>query len=1170
MNLLQSLLFPLGSGQRTLGLWTLLLGGLLSTSHGWAQQNSPPTLVVFQQKQAPLMDFIDTIEEQTDFRFIFSQDDVDIHQVLRLPNQQMPVAEALEYFFKNTPTQFELDQDKILLYALPPIATQAQRLLVGTVRDQNQELIPEIHVYLKGTDAGTYTDFDGNFSLQVPAGMESILVFSGMGYETLEVVVHTQDRLDINLKASTNALREVVLTGYEQTVTQKDATGSISTVDGEQLKQSGFSNIDAAMGGQIAGLQVSRNSGNPGDGARVRIRGGTSVLGSNEPLYVVDGIPMNVSPQHESRFDQGPNNTQASSISFGGADSLPNPSPLTSIPPENIESITVLKDASATAIYGSRAANGVVLITTKNGRYGMAPELEVSYRFSDESPTKTLDLLDAEQWRELVRPQAEELIDSPAFNFNSLDDFYFSREGKGTDWQKTLLQRAPTHEFNLSYRGGSQEQRYNFALSHTNQLGILPKTQFKRTQANLRWESKASQQLSLNANLNFSRTFRKISPLNFDILTRERPDIPLLDTNGNRFGSQGAERDAMDAQNHIHPLEQVEKQDQTQTGTKIFGNASLIWKPLDRWTSRTTFNLDWNHTVDFQIQMPSLTRQQGGIFGSLFGGAGYRLDGSQTFQSLVLDQTLEYKTAWEGGHLLDAMVGVSFTQDQETYMAVIGKGFDTDEAVFPQTAANSQQEYRQIRSGLLSTFGRLNYSYQGKYLATLTLRRDASTKFSPKNRWGNFPSAALAWNLSEENFLKDKAFDLLKIRGSIGRTGSANFANFLFQDSYRSGSQYRGEVGRTPEIGNADIRWEKTLQTDLALEFSLWDQKLGGTLNLYQKNTDDLLLEVFLPEETGAGNTQTRNVGSLYNRGIEFDFRLQLLQKKNWQWQFQGNIAHNRTKLTALSPDVASNNPNTSSTYNPHWLLQVGQPIGMFVGYQVEGIIQNQAELDELNARSPNGIYQMPDTAPGDYRYADIDGNGKIDTKDQTIIGNPYPKVFGGFGTQVQHKQWSLNLQFKYSIGNDRALVEASPYFGSELGALGIRSWAYYNQYSLNYTTDILDAWSPTNPNGKYSRITTLDPNQNRRFSSAGVFDGSFLRLQSLQLSYRWTPQWGWWSALREIDCYAFGNNLWTWTSYPGIDPESNNSPGTNLFFGFDYANAYQTRRIGLGMTLKF
>ena len=1120
------------------------------------------------------MHFIDAIEDQTNYRFIFNQDDVDVQQMLRLPTQKMPVDKALNHFFMHTPTQFEVDQDKIILYALPPVAVQTERLLVGTVRDENQELLPDVHVYLKGTDTGTYTDFDGNFSIKVPGGTESILVFSGMGYETQEVVINDQDRVDISLKTGANSLREVVLTGYEQTVTQKDATGSISTVEGEKLKQSGFSNIDAAMGGQIAGLQVSRNSGSPGEGARVRVRGGTSILGSNEPLYVVDGIPMGVTPTHRSRGIQ-PGTPGPSTINALGANSLSNPNPLTSIPPENIESITVLKDASATAIYGSRAANGVVLITTKNGRYGMAPELEVSYRFSGESVTNSLDLLDAEQWRNLVRPRAENrLLNDPFFasRFDSVEDFYFTQEGKGTDWQKALLQSAPSHEFNFGYRGGSQENRYNFSFSHTNQLGILPKTQFKRTQASLRWESKASEQLSFNANLNFNRSFRRISPLNYGALITQRPDIPFLDADGNPFGSRTADRNTSDKQNFIHPLEQVEKQDQTQTGTKIFGNASLIWKPLDRWTSRTTFNLDWNHSVDFQVQLPSLTREQDGLFSQLSGGVGFRRDGSQTFQSLVLDQTLEYKNAWEGGHLLDAIVGVSFTKDRERFSGTTARGFESDATVFPFTAKTTEPNFGNLHSGLLSTFGRLNYSYQGKYLATLTLRRDASTKFSPKNRWGNFPSAALAWNLSEEGFLKDRAFDLLKIRASIGRTGSANFSSFLFQDNYVSQELYRDKVGRIPQIGNADIRWEKTLQTDIALEFSLWDQKLGGTLNFYQKNTDDLLLEVFLPEETGASNTQTRNVGSLTNRGIEFDFNLQLLQTNNWQWQFQGNIAHNRPKVTSLNSDIATNTEHSSSLQvaNPHWLLQVGQPVGMFYGYRVEGIIQNQSELNELNAGSPDGVYQMPQTAPGDYRYADIDGNGKIDLKDQTIIGNPHPKLFGGFASQIQYKQWSLNLQFKYSIGGDRVLVQNSPYTSSVAGELAVGSWAYFTSINENYTTDVLDAWSPSNPDGKYPRITSTDPNRNRRFSSAGVFDSSFLRLQSLQLNYQWVPKLGWWKSLQAVDCYVFGNNLWTWTSYPGLDPESNNQSGVSTFYGFDYGNAYQTRRIGLGMTLKF
>lgn len=1093
------------------------------------------------------------IEAKSPYLFFYETDLIRNYPEVSMAVQNTSVKTVLDSLFKESDISFKLLNSQIVLKkkkqkthvkAITPDQTQTQTI-EGRILNTSGLPIVGVTVVIKNTSQGTTSDYDGSFKLSL-RDPEAVLVFSHLGYKSLEVPLAGKDIIVVVLEEDISSLDEVVLLGYNQGAKRQHLTGSIATLKGDKMVQIGSTNIDTALAGQIPGVQVTRNSGQAGEGASIRIRGTTSVLGSNEPLYVVDGVPMTSS--FESFFAE-------TSLNDSDGSSFSPLSPLTSLAPEDIANITVLKDASATAIYGSRGANGVVLIETKTGLD--SPRVQFGYSFSSYSPARLMDMLNASQLKSFLTPIMEKLRAENPFSQVPDPNEYFLKAN--TDWQKAILQKAPKHNYHLSFSDQGKRSTYQVSLNVVDEKGIVQKTNFKRYGARIRLSSTPTHFLTLGLQANYSQTEQNLQQNIFLEALRTRPDIPAYNPDGSIYRYFDPDEVAVGgvSSRFSTPLQRIDARKNTKTTNRFFGSVYAEATLVPELKLRSSLFLDQSSTQSLLILYPRRIQPLSGT----------RYDNRQDFQSLVFDQTLNYTPTFGQDHHLDLLLGVSFTHNNTTVRAFSGSRFDNENLVYPQNAGQiDNRTLNKIPEGLLSYLGRINYDYQNKYLATLTFRRDASTKFGANNQWGNFPSMALAWNVGEEVFLKEtKHLDNLKLRASWGITGSSNFGNFLFASFYNQGTRYKGIEGRIPQgIGNHNIRWEKTLQTDLGIDFALWNRRLSGSVNYYNKKTDDLLLVARVPLESGF-QTQITNAGTVRNKGLEIDLRAQLINTPEWSWDVSTNVSWNTNRVEALNSNLDQQQSMTSWGYNRNSILKEGEPLGAFYGYKVDQVINTQEELNALNASSPSGVYQSPLTAVGDYKFADLDGNGFIDHRDQTVIGNPNPKAFGGLNTSLRYKRWTFQTDLQFQYGNQIALVNrlsVNQSFGS--------FYTDYLSYQFNYRSEILNRWTPDNPNSSLAASQGNDYNNNRRFSNRSVYDGSFLRLKNVRLSYRVVQMPVWLKALSNLNVFVSGTNIWTWTKYPGLDPEVVSQPGYNNYNGFDQSFFPQTQFYSLGFTAAF
>ena len=1118
---------------------------LLSAAFVFAEQNHRVSLA---WEDISITDALAEIESKSPYHFFYESELIDPDTRVSLQADRLPVKDALDQILEETNLIYTLVNEHIVLkvedFSQDQQQVQQQRTVVGLVLDSDNNALPGVTVRIKGTSNGVLTDFKGNYSIEVPDN-SAILEFSHLGFRTVEVEVQDFPEIHITLEEDVRKLDEIVLLGYNQEAKKDNLTGSISTLEGDALVRMGNTNVDVAFSGLIPGVQVTRNSGQAGEGASIRIRGTTSVLGSNEPLYVVDGIPMTSS--FENYFGDS-SNTDDDGATFSPLN------PLSTISPEDIAKITVLKDASATAIYGSRGANGVILIETKKGK--QQPQLQFGYSFSSYRPTNAMDVLDANQIKSYLTPIMNTLRQANPFAGVPNPEDYFLEAN--TNWQKAILQNAPKHNYHLSFSDASEKSSYQVSLNVVDETGIVQKTDFKRYNTRVNLTSNPMDFLTLGVQLNYSQSEQNLQQNIYRSAIITRPDIPAYNPDGSIFEYYDPNDPSQEnfTSRFATPLQRINARTHQRTNERLFGSVfgEIQWSP--RLKSRTSLFLDQYQVNTLQIIAPKriLPRE------------GSRRDNTQDFQSIVFDQTLNYKTAWQGGHHLDVLMGVSFTNNQTDIRSTQLVGFDDPSLVFPQNAQRViSDRVDHIPDGLISYLGRVNYDYNNKYLATLTFRRDASTKFGVNNQWGNFPSFAMGWNMAEESFLNSKTINTLKLRASWGVTGSSNFSNFLFGSYYGLGSRYRQIEGRLPiGVGNHDIKWERTQQADVGIDFSLWDQRISGSLNWYEKNTEDLLLVVNVPNESGF-STQITNAGTVRNRGLEFQFNSQIIKTTDFQWQLDGNISWNNNLVTHVSPLLAQRQSVTTWGYNPNSVLQKGSPLGAFYGYEVDGVIQSEEELQSLNAASETGFYQNYQTAVGDYKFKDLDGNNRIDHRDQKVIGNPNPKGFGGLQSLWRYKRWTANLNFQFQWGNDIALVSRSSSFDPFESFQDI----YYG-YNFNYRSEVLEAWSPDRPNSTLASSPNFDRNNNRRFSNRSIHDGSYLRLKNIRLGYSVPQSWSWTQWFQDLNVFFSATNLWTWTKYPGLDPELVSQPGYNNYNGFDQSFFPQTKFYSLGFNISF
>ncbi|WP_018629598.1 SusC/RagA family TonB-linked outer membrane protein [Niabella aurantiaca] len=1008
----------------------------------------------------------------------------------------------------------------------------------GTVLDPDHQPVALVTVSEKGTQQKGVSDVNGNFKISV-GSVNAVLIFSGVQFIEQEVKLEGRTKLNVILDRKINKLDEVVVIGYGE-VRRKDLTGSVGTVNMKDMMKAPVISFEDALGGRVAGVQVTSPDGQPGSAPNIVIRGQSSITQENAPLYVIDGFPI-----------ENPDNN--------------------AINPEEIESIQVLKDASSAAIYGSRGANGVIIITTKKGKSG-APV--VNYDFYT-GAQKVIQRVATMNSYEFVKYQLE--IDSAyasgiyLTNGKTLEDY---RNEPTINWEDLMYQTAPMQNHAVSVRGGANNTKYSLSGSLSSSDGIIIYSGVKRYQGRAAIDQIISKSFKTGVNINYSSTKSYGTPtavassnsLMYNIWSR-RP------TNGTDNLTDLIEGGVdLPTDFRWNPVLSAQNELRDRINTVFSANTYLQYNILRGLIFKAT-GVYQKSVLEYDIFNNSQTRS-----GSPLTAAGANgVNGSITYTNLdyfTNENTLTYSKSFNQAHNLNALAGYTL---QSTMLHRFGGGAiqvpneslglsGLDEGIpFSITAANS-------KSRLQSFLSRLDYNYKERYYLTASFRADGSSKFrAGGNRWGYFPSAAFSWNISKEAFLKNSAtISDAKLRVSYGTIGNNRVSDFAYLsalslpivNSYGFNNENPPSKGIIPsEIGNPDLKWETSKELNLGLDLSFFKGRLAMTAEVYRKRTDDLLLQAQLPPSFGYRSAY-RNIGSVENKGLELTFNTQNIVSKSFKWETNFNISFNRNKVLALTDNQDSYLTTVSfdTRYNgaPTYITQIGQPIGMFYGYIWEGNYQ----YADFNETSP-GVYTLkPDVPniaasavkPGHIKYKDLNGDLIVNDADRTVIGNPNPKFIGGFSNNFNYKNFDLNVFLQFSYGNDimntnRLMLE---------GLIGTVGLNMYDTYS--------NRWTPENQNNMYYATALGGP---RVYSTRTLEDGSYLRLKTISFGYNLPYELISKIRFKKLRIYASAQNLLTWTKYSGSDPEVSTFSSA-IVQGFDFSAYPRPKTIVLGLNLTF
>ncbi len=1071
-------------------------------------------------KNVQVKEVLQEIELKTDFKFLYNTNKVNSERIVSVNIRNKKISDVLDELFKDTDIKYVLQNRLIILKAklvsfkiADSLISFQQQRITGVVKDPNGDPLLGVTVRVKGSIRGTSTDENGRYLLF--ASPTAILSFTYIGFEDYETPVAGREVIDVTMTEAVEAIDEVVLIGYGE-VKRENLTGSVSTVNIESFKnQAPTVNIEQGLQGQVAGLQVTIPNGQPGAAAKIRIRGTSSLSGSNQPLFVIDGIPV----VPESNIPRGGTEGQllGNELANQGLST-----PIANLNPNDIESISVLKDASAAAIYGSRAANGVIIINTKRGTKKGKTTFNIDASTIIQQP-RTLEVLNAQQFREVWTTAVMNSSRDDAFTRSVLDGSYFG--DADTNWENEVGPGTPVStNVNASLRGGNEKTQFALSLAALNSKSGFEGSESERFTLNLNLNTGGTSALRFGTSIQTS--FFDQSSLDggiVDGIYSYRPDIPVFDEDGNFAFSPNN-----NFQNPV-ALAQASNSNKTFLFLGTFFTQLDIVKGL---TAETRLSVNYNNGN--QVSFYPRFTNRGGWSRLRGNGDGFAQDSRSNSIVLQWQSTLTYKRLFANVHQIDAVLGTTFEEITTSNNKAFGTGFSNKvlSNVTNATVSRGGSSF-ESGSGLVSYFGRVNYDYDQKYLLTFTARVDGSSKFAEENKYAFFPAAAAAWRISRESFLANSKYvDELKLRASYGLTGQQDFGPYQWRTLFET-DDYGGEPSvLLSQLGNSRLKWETTKQLDLGIDFSLFEGRLSGGIAYYRKDTEDAIFPVITPGNTGVTSVLA-NVGSTRNEGVELLINATLLQSDTFSWDVSLNAARNKNQLTGIAEDFLDDEgfivgfPGLGGGR-----LRVGSPIGLIYGYVAEGIFQNQNEIDALNAAAPNGVYQDDETSPGDIRFRDISGpegvpDGIVNNFDQEVIGNAQPDIFGGFTSTWRYKGFTLAAQFTYSIGNDllwfsqtRAVNFGSTFAGE------------------NKVTDVLNAWTPENPTNQ-PRLVYRDPNNNGRISSFYVHDASFLRLNTLNLRYTFSREtMDKIGVFDGISIYGIAQNLWTITSYPGANPE--------------------------------
>ena len=1013
-----------------------------------------------------------------------------VHYVIKPRNRSQPSQLRRQPINTTTGEVFPAAVPGVATLTAEPTQQPVEKTITGQVTDLSTgETLPGVNILVKGTTIGTITDVDGNYRLTAPDDAET-LVFSSVGYTSEEVAIGDQTVIDLAMDPDIQSLSEVVVIGY-QSVKKSDIVGSVSVVDTEEMAKAPASNVGQMLQGRAAGVTVT-STGAPGQASSIKIRGLNSFSGQDSPLYVVDGMLVN-------------------SL---GAD----------FNPSDVESIQVLKDAAATALYGSRGMNGVIVVTTKKGRPGPA---KVSYDgyYGLQTIGRKLPLANAAQFTEINNLAYENNGDTP-LNL---------RTGVDTDWQDELFETGTMSEHNLNFSGGSENSSYFISLNYFDQQGAIVGPEFKRYQVRVNTESSKGR-FTFGENLALSRSNQtRVNGNPFTEIVRMLPTIPVYDPDNESGYGFGDDNNSTFGTN---PIGLQEHYSNTGVTNKILGSAYAVFEIFPSLKYKLNLGLDYAQTRDKYFQRAGALRQN--TPGNTF------LDDSFTeFFNVLAENTLNYNHEF-GKHSVSALVGYTTQKDNFTYSLAHTEDLSGEFWVQDNGTAGPRTEGREEVAGIRSFLGSLNYSYDNRYDLLVNFRRDGSSRFGRNNQFANFPSVSVAWRISEEAFMKDATiFSNLKLRGSWGVVGNQAIDNYATQSVLRYNQNYvlNNQVvpGATNlQLVNPDLRWESKTTLNIGLDMGFFDNLLSFTADYYVADVKDLLLAVPIPLTSGnTGGSPLANVGQVQNRGLELSLAYQN-STGGFSYGIGANGTFLRNEVKALVAE-AGNLP----IFGQGQVLRtaVGEPVASFYVLETAGIFQNQAEVDEWVVQ--------PDARPGDVKYVDNDGSGDINFDDRVVVGKALPDFEFGINLNAAYKGFDVTAFFAGVTGNSIYNEQ--------------KWWLQRYDDNANYlATDVYwtgEGTSNVIPKPIHSDAT-LNPTQN---SDRYVERGDYLRLKNLQIGYALPDAIIDRLGLSKLRLYVTGQNLFTITAYTGYDPEvvGANGNGDFLSRGYDNGN-FPSLRTGL------
>ncbi len=1075
---------------------------------------------------------LETVEKSTDFHFSYRDDQLKASSyTVNLESREYSLGDLLMNVSMQTNLSFRRINENIYIVRKQEgidrvtEAIDANITVSGRVTDEQGEALPGASVIIKGTNTGTTTDIDGNFNLNCPE--DATLIFSFVGYQPKEVLVNNQSVLNISLVLDVDQLEEVVVVGYG-TVRKSDLTGSVVSIKAEDINQGVNNSLDQMLLGRAAGVSVVQNSSEPGGGISISIRGASSFTAGTDPLYVIDGLPIN-------------NNSLTGGSGPNFPDSRTPNNPLSAINPNDIESIEILKDASATAIYGSRGANGVILITTKKGREG---SLKVGYDgyIGIQNVIKRLDLLTPTDYQRVLN---DIIADGGGVAAQEITEI---QEG-GTDWQDMVFRdNAPVQNHNISLAGGSDKTNIFAAVNYFGQEGVVVSSSFERYGARININSNVTDKLEVGLNLNSSYSVNDLVPAQ---------SFGVNENNGALYAAYNFDPTLspynVDGTYQVSPFMSIDNplalaygKNSEIKSTRNLGVVFADYKILP------SLSVKLNVGTDLTSQRKDNYITRATKDGSANGGIGAVFNENRSNYLIEFTSTFDKRF---GDHSLTVLGGITTQKFFSNSTSMFARSFPSDATGTDNMGLGDptlfNMETGRFEYRLLSYMGRANYSLLNKYLLTATVRVDGSSRFGENNKFGYFPSAAFAWKITEESFMAGlSSVSTLKLRTSWGQTGNQAIGNYNSISTFAAGgdavfnvngSSTKFATTAPTRLANPDLKWETTEQWDIGFDFGFLNDRIYGGVDYFRKNTFDMLINLPVPTSTGF-TSQLRNVGSIENYGFEANINTVNLEGGELEWTSTINIATIKNEVLGLG-GIEQIIEGGAGFTGGFFLTEEGQTLRSFYGYQVDGVWQTN---DDFSVTTDN-------VAPGDLKFRDVTGDGAVNADDRILLGNSFPDFTWSFGNTLDYKNFNLMVFFEG--------VEGVSMLNQNL----VDTYFPINFRRNKFAEPYLNRWTPENPSNEYPSFVNPGGQGTKQANSYTITDASYLRLKTITLSYTLPDII---NGVSNATFYVTGTNLWTISDYIGIDPAVN--PNGSALTRIDY-NAYPTAKsFLLGVRLNF